>query len=76
MTGVSAGGECLFVCVVGPGFDLTSPAFVRSRASQTAGSDGWLAQKNGIGASSLGAWVVQMSAPFQPRTGCVFLERK
>ena len=21
MTGVSAGGECLFVCVVGPGFD-------------------------------------------------------
>ena len=26
-------GVCLFVRVVGPGFDLTSPVFVRSRAS-------------------------------------------
>ena len=35
--------------VVGPGFDSTSPAFVRSRANQAAaGSEGWLAQKNGI----------------------------
>ena len=44
MTGVSA-GECLFVCVVGPGFDSPSPAFVRSRVSQTAGSDGRPDQK-------------------------------
>ena len=35
----------VFVCVVGPGFDSTSPAFVRSRASQAVGSDGRLAQK-------------------------------
>ena len=27
-------GWSVFVCVVGPGFDSTSPAFVRSRASQ------------------------------------------
>ena len=27
-------GVCLFVCVVGPEFDSTSPAFVRRRASQ------------------------------------------
>ena len=39
----------VFVCVVGPGFDSTSPAFVRSRASQAAGSDGWLAQKTESG---------------------------
>ena len=32
MPGVRA-GECLFMCVVGPGFDSTSPAIVRSRAS-------------------------------------------
>ena len=38
-------GTCLFVCVLGPGFDSTSPAFVRSRASHAAGSDGRLAQK-------------------------------
>ena len=30
MIEVSAGGECLFVCVVGPGFDSTSPSFERS----------------------------------------------
>ena len=34
------------MCVVGLGFDSTSPAFVRSRASQAAGSDGRLAQKH------------------------------
>ena len=33
------------VCVVGPGFDSTSPAFLRSSASQAAGSDGRLSQK-------------------------------
>ena len=38
-------GACLFVCVVGPAFDWTSPAFVMSRASQAARSDGRLAQK-------------------------------
>ena len=38
-------GVCLFVCVVGPGFDSTSPAFVRSRASQAEGSNGRIAQK-------------------------------
>ena len=38
-------GACLFVCVVGPGFDSTYPTFVRSRASHAAGSDGWLAPK-------------------------------
>ena len=78
MTGVSA-GEGLFVCVVGPGFDTMFPAFVRIRASQAAESDGQLAPNNGIGPSSLGAkivytHVVQMSAEFQPRAGCVFLE--
>ena len=36
MTGVSTGGDYLFLCVVGPGFDSTSPDFVRSRASQAA----------------------------------------
>ena len=35
----------VFVCVVGLIFDSTSPAFVRSRASQAAGSDGRLAHK-------------------------------
>ena len=45
MNGVSAVGECLFVCVVGPGFDSTYPAFVRRRASQAEGRDGLLAQK-------------------------------
>ena len=40
---------CLFVCVVGPGFDSTSPAFVRSRASQAAGSDCRLAKKTESG---------------------------
>ena len=48
----------LFVCVVGPGFDSTSPAFVRSRASQAAGNDGRLAPKNGIGPPFLGAGIV------------------
>ena len=38
-------GVCPSVCVVGPGFDSTFPAFVRGRASQAAGSDGWLAKK-------------------------------
>ena len=33
------------VCVVGPGFDSTSSAFVRSRASQEAGRDDRFAQK-------------------------------
>ena len=46
---------CLFVCVVGPGFDSTSPAFVRSRASHAAGSDRRLAQKTEIGPTSMGA---------------------
>ena len=32
-------GVCLFVCVVGPGFDSTFPAFVKKKASQTARSD-------------------------------------
>ena len=35
------------VFVVGPGFEPTSPAFVRS--IQAAGSDGRLVPKNGIG---------------------------
>ena len=35
----------LFVCVVGPRFDSTSPSFVSSRASHATGSDGRLAQK-------------------------------
>ena len=71
-------GVCLFVCVVGPGFDLTSPAFVRSRASQAAGSDGRLAKKRNRAPIS---WskdcvetILQMPAAFQPRAGCVFLE--
>ena len=37
------------MCVVGPGLDSTSPAFVRSRASQAAGSDGRLSQKMELG---------------------------
>ena len=37
---------CLFVCVVGPGFDSTFPVFLRSRASHAAGSDGRFAKKN------------------------------
>ena len=49
MTGVG-----LFVCVVGPGFDSTSPAFVRSTASQAAGSDGRLTQKTESGPISGG----------------------
>ena len=51
------GGERLFVCVVGPGFDTTSPALVRSRATKAAGSDGRLAKKRNR-APSLGAGVV------------------
>ena len=42
-------GLCLFVCVVGPGFDSKSSAFVRSRASHAAGSDGRLAKKTESG---------------------------
>ena len=42
-------GVCLFVCVVGSGFISTSPAFVRSRVSQVAGSDDRLAQKTESG---------------------------
>ena len=42
-------GACLFVGVVGLGFDSTSPTFVRSRASHAAGSDGRLAKKNKSG---------------------------
>ena len=44
ITGVSA-DECLFVCVVGAGFDSTFPAFFKSRARQTTGSDGRLVKK-------------------------------
>ena len=67
------------LCVVGPGFDSTYPAFVRNRARHAAGSVGRLAKK-GIGPPSLGAGVVntqfvQMSAAFQPRTCCFFLEQ-
>ena len=47
-------GLCLFVCVVGSGFDSTFPAFVRSRASQAEGSEGRLAQKK----DSMGAGFV------------------
>ena len=47
-------GVCLFVCVIGPGFDSTSPAFVRNRASQAAGSDGRLAKKTESGPNILG----------------------
>ena len=54
MTGVSAGGDCLFVWVAGQDFDSSSPAFVRIRASRAAGNDGRLAQKNIIGPPSLG----------------------
>ena len=72
-------GACLFVCVVGPGFDSTSPAFVRSRASHAAGSDGWLVQKTESGPITGGRVVltqfVQMYVAFQPRTGCLFWNR-
>ena len=59
MTGVSD-GVCLFVCVVGPGFDSTSPAFVRSRAKQAAESatSSQKKTKNGIGPPYLGAGIV------------------
>ena len=71
-------GVCLFVCVVGPGFDSTSPAFVRS--SQPGGRERRSAcQKTESGPPSLGAGIVypqfvQMYAAFQPRAGCTFLE--
>ena len=42
-------GVCLFVRVVGPGVDSTSPAFVWSRASQAAECDGRLAKKTESG---------------------------
>ena len=45
------------MCVVGPGYDSTSPAFVGSRASQAAGSDGRLAQKTESGPHLLGQGV-------------------
>ena len=49
---------CLFVCVVGPGFNSTSPAFVRSRASQAAESDGRIApQKKESGLYFWGKWL-------------------
>ena len=51
VTGVCAGG---FMCVVGPGFDSTSPAVVRSRASQTERTDARPAQ-NEICPKFLGA---------------------
>ena len=41
-------GVCLFVYVVGLGFDSTYPAFVRNRASQAAGSDCRLVQKRNL----------------------------
>ena len=47
MTGVST-GECLFVCVVGPGFDSPSPTFGR-RSCEAAGTDGRLAPKTESG---------------------------
>ena len=46
------------MCVVGLGFDLTSPAFVRSRASQAVGSNDRLAPKNGIAGPSVGEGIV------------------
>ena len=52
-------GVYLFLCVVGPGFDSKSPAFLRSRASQAAGSDGRLAKKRN-------------RAPISGGRGCVY----
>ena len=46
--------NCLRV-VVGPGLDSTSPAFMRSIASHTAGPHGRLAKKTVIGPPLLGA---------------------
>ena len=70
-------GACLFVCVVGPGFDSTYPAFVRSRASHAAGSDGRLPPQKRNRAPISGGRVVltpfvHMSVAFQSRAGCVF----
>ena len=39
-------GWSVFVCVVGPGFDSTSPAFVRSRASQQGATAGLPIKRN------------------------------
>ena len=36
LIGVST-GDCLFVCVVGPGFDSTSPAFVSEMMNASGG---------------------------------------
>ena len=44
----------MLMCVVGPGFDTTAPAFVRSRASQASGTNSRHAPKNGIGTPFLG----------------------
>ena len=71
-------GACLFVYVVGPGFDSTSSAFVRSRTSHATGSDRWLAQKTESGPHIWGQGCVDTICTdvcvFQPRAGCVFLE--
>ena len=79
MSQIQMTGVCLFMYVVGTGFDSTSPTFVRSRASQEAGSDGRLVQKNGIGPPFMGARIVyghfvRMSAVVPPCAGCVFLD--
>ena len=69
-------GVCLFVCVVGPGLDSTSPAFVRSRARQAAGSDDRLARKTESSPiSGVRDCVDTMCAEVQPRASCVFLDR-
>ena len=47
-------GAYLFVFVVGPGFDSTSPVFVRSRASNAEGCGDRLAQKTKSGLTSGG----------------------
>ena len=62
---------CLFVCVVGPGYDSTFPVFVRSRASHAAGRDSPLA-KGRVGWPQF----VQVPVAFQPRAGCVFYGTK
>ena len=58
----------VYLSVGGPGFDSTSLSFVRSRASQTVGSDGRVGQKTELGP-------VQTSAAFQTRADCDFLKR-
>ena len=59
MSQIHMTGMGLFVCVVGPGFDSTSPAFVRSRASQAVGSDDRLVPKTEWGPISGGRGCVE-----------------